>query len=315
MPRPLVSLALAILLATTLSSARAEEATTVRVSTVSILDAAPLHAALSNGFFKEAGLAVETVPAADATAALAALAAGEADVAFADSVSIARAAAGGLGLKVIAAGSFTGEAPPDPAGLVAHCALGSGKALAGKRVAVDSTNGLMWLYVNEWVGTTGGDPSALAYVEMPFAAMAKAVRDGEADAAFIAQPFLAGARHAGLRVAAWPYNTVQRSIPLWMYAATASFTSDARALQGFVGAYNRGVEWMNANAGSAERAAALAAAADVTPDAIDGSEGLVFATTIDPATLQPTIDLMRAFGLLDDLLPVHTLLGETVAGR
>src|SRR5688572_20774643 len=115
------TLRFAALGAATLALATAAHAQPVklRVSTIPIIDTAPMQAAIAKGFFAEQGLEVDTTPTAGGAVGLPALAAGAVQITFSNIISIVLGAKQGLGFEVIAAGSGTGDTTPDLAAMVA----------------------------------------------------------------------------------------------------------------------------------------------------------------------------------------------------
>src|SRR5690606_33035549 len=120
------------------ASAQAQQLTKLRVSTIPIIDTAPMQAAIAKGYFAAEGLEVDTTPTAGGAVGLPALAAGQVQITFSNIISIVLGAKQGLGFQVIAAGSGTGGEPPDLAGMLVKTgsAIKTGKDLEGKRVAV-----------------------------------------------------------------------------------------------------------------------------------------------------------------------------------
>ena len=54
--------------------------------------------------------------------------------------------------------------------------------------------------------------------------MTDALRSDRVDAAFVVEPFLSsGLQSKTAQVIGWPYNAVQKSIPVGMYATTSSY--------------------------------------------------------------------------------------------
>jgi NitT/TauT family transport system substrate-binding protein len=180
-------------------AAGAAELTKLRVSTIPIADTASFEVAREKGFFAAEGLEIDTTPTSGGAVGIPALMSGQLQIAYSNVVSIILAASQGLDLVVIAAADETSDAPPDLAGLVAKPGAGfkDGKALEGKRVAVNSRNNIIWLYAREWIGVTGGDPNKVTYVEVPFPQMMDAVQQGRVDAAMLVEPFLSGGLKGG----------------------------------------------------------------------------------------------------------------------
>lgn len=299
--------------------ALAQDLTTLRVSTIPIIDVAPMEIARTKGFFEEAGLQIDTTPTAGGAVGLPALASEAVQVTFSNSVSIALGAAQGLGFKVVAAGSFTGEEAPDVAAIVAKPEAGitSGADLSGKSVAVNTRNNVIWLYANAWVDATGGDASSVTYLEVPFPQMLDAIDGDQVDAAFLVDPFLnAGVSGGAVEVVDYPYYTVEPSIPIGMYAMTEQFIeANPETVTAFVEAYNRGVDWANENAGSDEWNEIVSGYTRLPPDRLEGLQVPPFKKMIDPAELQTTLDLMVEYGLLREEMSADTMLHDTVLGE
>jgi len=314
-PSALLLLAAALWTGAALEPASTQE-TTLRVSTIPIIDTAPLHIAIAKGFFKDEKLTVDTTPTAGGAVGLPALAAGAVQVAFSNSVSIAIGASQDLGFKIIAAGSFTGAEPPDLAGIVAKpdSKIATGKDLEGKKLAVNTRANVIWLYANAWVEATGGNPKSVTYLEVPFPQMLDALAGGQVDAAFIVDPFLsAGLSSGNVKLVGWPYNKVQKSIPIGMYAATEEYIAkNPDVIRAFVKAYNRGVDWANANAGSDEWKKIISGYTKLPVERLEKLKVPPFEKVIDPTALQPTIDLMKKFGLLRGDLSAKSILYSTV---
>jgi NitT/TauT family transport system substrate-binding protein len=293
--------------------------TTLRVSTIPIIDTAPLHIAIAKGFFKDEQLTVDTTPTTGGAVGLPALAAGAVQIAFSNSVSIAIGASQDLGFKIIAAGAFTGAEPPDLAGIVAKpdSKIATGKDLEGKKLAVNTRANVIWLYANAWVEATGGNPKSVTYLEVPFPQMLDAVAGGQVDAAFVVDPFLsAGLSNGSVKLVDWPYNKVQKNIPIGMYAATEQYIAkNPQVIRSFVKAYNKGVDWANANAGSDEWKTIISGYTKLPVERLEKLKVPPFHKAIDPAKLQPTIDLMKKFGLLRDSLSAKSIVSETALAQ
>jgi NitT/TauT family transport system substrate-binding protein len=228
--------------------------TKIRVSTIPIIDTAPLQVGIAKGFFAAEGLEIDTTPTAGGAMGLPALAAGQVQITFSNIISVVLGAKQGLGFEVIAAGSNTGDKTPDLAALVAKkgSAIKTGKDLEGKRVAVNTRNNIIWLYARAWVQATGGNPDAVTYLEVPFPQMVDAVKGDRVDAAFVVEPFLsAGVASDSVSIVGWPYNAVQKRIPVSQYVATKTFiTQNPGVIDRWVRAYNKSVDWTNQNQGS-----------------------------------------------------------------
>ena len=285
------------------------QTTKLRVSTIPIIDTAPLQVAIAKGFFAEEGLEVDTTPTAGGAAGLPALAAGQVQVTFSNIISIA------LGFEIITAGSNTGERAPDLAGLVVKkgSSLKTGKDFEGKRIAVNTRNNIIWLYARAWVRATGGNPDAVTYLEVPFPQMIDAVRGDRVDAAFVVEPFLsAGVASDAVSVAAWPYNIVGKNIPVGMYAASKTFIAqNPQVIEKFVRAHQKAVGWANQNKGSSEWLKIVSAYTRLSPDALKGLKLPPYNKTVDVPGIDAVVDQMRKHGLLEGSIDTKALMYRT----
>jgi len=275
----------------------------MRVSTIPIIDTAPLQVAIAKGFFTAEGIEVDTTPSAGGASGLPALAAGQVQIAFSNIISIVLGAKQGLGFEVIAAGSNTAGTPPDLAAMVVKTgsALKTGKDMEGKRIAVNTRNNIIWLYARAWVQATGGNPDAVTYLEVPFPQMLDAVRGDRVDAAFIVEPFLsAGVKSQGVSIIGWPYNAVQKNIPVAQYAATRTFIQQNPGLiERWVRAYNKGVDWTNQNVGTEEWTKIVSGYTRLAPEQIATLKLPPYEKTVNPAAIDQVVELMRKHGLTE----------------
>lgn len=272
-----------------------------RIGTLPTYDFAASEVAIAKGFYKEEGLAIETMPAAGA-AGISALVAGQLQVVSTSSVPILIAAMQGLNPVIIGAGDTTGDTPPDLAGLVAKKGAGfkTGKDLEGKTIAVNARNNIIWLYAREWIERTGGDPAKVTFSEVPFPQMADAVQNGRVDTAMMVEPFLSAALKAGIiESVSWPYAEVQKRIPVAQYVTTKAYAdANPDAVARFRKAHDRGVDWTNQNIETQEFRQIVSAYTKVPVDRIADAARPVFVKKIKMTSLEQLAALMKKHGLL-----------------
>ena len=291
------------------------QTTKIRVSTIPIIDTAPLQVGIAKGFFAAEGLEVDTTPTAGGAMGLPALAAGQVQITFSNVISVVLGAKQGLGFEIIAAGSNTGEKTPDLAALIAKkgSTIKTGKDLEGKRVAVNTRNNIIWLYARAWVQATGGNPDAVTYLEVPFPQMVDAVKGDRVDAAFVVEPFLsAGVASDAVSIVGWPYNAVQKRIPVSQYVATKTFISQNPGLiDRWVRAYNKSVDWTNQNQGSEEWTKIIAAYTRLAPEQIRSLSLPPYEKTVDPASIDMVVEQMRKNKMIEGPFDSKALLYRT----
>lgn len=298
-----------------LASAPAQDGLTkLRVSTIPVIDAAPLHAALAKGFFREQALDVDITPTVGGATGLPALAAGQIQVALSNIVSIVLGAQQGLGFEMIAPTSASNDQPPNSAGLVAKRGsnLKAGKDLEGKRVAVNTRNSINWLVVREWVRLTGGDPDKLTFLEVPFPNMGDALKGNQLDAAFMVDPFLSEGLSSGVtEVVGWPYDKIMKRVPIAQYAATKGFIqSNPDVIERWVRGYNKGIDWINQNKGSDDWYSLIAGYTHLTTAQLRNIALPVWDKTVDSSRVAKMIEIMRANGMLESNVDSKSLLNN-----
>ena len=296
--------------------AQAQAPVKLRVSTIPIIDTAPLQAAIAKGFFTEQGLEVDTTPTAGGAVGLPALAAGQVQITFSNIISIILGAKEGLGFQIIAAGSGTSDTAPDLAGMVTKkgANLKTGKDFEGKRIAVNTRNNIIWLYARAWVQATGGNPDRVTYLEVPFPQMVDAVRGDRVDGAFVVEPFLSAGLNGGLELVGWPYNTVQKRIPVGQYAASRTFiAANPGVIERFVRGYNKGADWINQNKGSDEWLKIVSGYTRLAPEQLKSLSLPLFEKLVDPAGVEQVVVQMRRQGMLEarEVIDVKGLLYRT----
>lgn len=290
------------------------QTTKVRVSTIPIIDIAPMHVAMAKGYFAAEGIEVDTTPTQGGAAGIPALAAGQVQVVFSNVVSVVQAAKQGLPLQIIAPASTTGDAPPDQAALIAKkgSPFRTGKDFEGKRIAVNTRNNIIWLYARAWVKHTGGNPDAVTYLEVPFPQMVDAVRGDRVDAAFAVEPFVSGAVAADMQVVSYPYTAVQKRMPVAQYVASRTYIQqNPQVIDGWVRAYNKGVDWVNGNLKSEELLQIISGYTRIPPQVIARLPAAPYEKTVDPAALLPVVEQMRRNGLLEGEFDPRSILHRT----
>ena len=296
---------------------RAAELVKLRVSTIPIADTAAFEVAREKGFFAAEGLEVDTTPTQGGAVGIPALLSGQLQVASSNIVSIILAASQGLDLVIIAAGDATSDAPPDLAGVVAKpgAPFRNGKALEGKRVAVNSRNNIIWLYVREWVDRTGGDPNKVNYIEVPFPQMTDAVLQDRVDAAMLVEPFLSGGLKSGqLESIGWPYSTVQKRIPVSQFVTTRTWAqANPEIVAKFRRAHDRGVDWSAANLGSDEFLTIVSGYTRAPVDRMKNATMPIFVKTVDPKGIELVAALMKRQGLLKTDVNIDSLIDPAIA--
>lgn len=175
--------------------------TPITISAIAVSSAAPLEIGVREGYFAAEGLNA-TITYVEASAVVPSVMSGTAQFGFlnAPAVLVAR----NNGVPVVAVAGI-GVPNPDPQTdyiqllVRGDSDLRSFSDIAGKTVAVDTLYQLPDLALRHALRTAGVDPGTIEFVEIPFAQMVDALREGRVDAINASEPFVSAAFAAGAR--------------------------------------------------------------------------------------------------------------------
>ena len=155
------------------------------------MDTAPLFVGQDRGFFKNAGVDVETKPIKLNPLIPAALQSDSAQLGFITPPTFLQAIDGGIDLVAIAGGSVNSATGKSYAVMArAGTDIKSAKDLVGKKVGVPGIGAFLDLLFRDWLIKKGVDPSKITYVEVPFPQGADVLKGGSIDALVTGEPML-----------------------------------------------------------------------------------------------------------------------------
>ena len=284
--------------------ATAASAQTVRVNYIPITDVTPLFVAIDKGYFADEGLSIVPTPSTGGAAGVPGLMAGAFDVMYGNVVSTMLAQQQGFKLEVIAAGTKQFDNPANTNGLVARAGdpIKTGKDLEGKTVAVNTRNGIIWLFARAWIVKSGGDASKVTFKEVPFPQMLDALRGKQVDAAFMVNPFFNAAvtdANAFQFVAA-PYREVQPDVEVGHYISTQEyFARNRETLTKYTRAFRKGVQWYNANLRDPDLVRIISGFTKMQPELVAKLDLQPLPEVVNLASVATTVKLMKDNGLID----------------
>lgn len=281
----------------------AQAPTRLRVSVIPVLDVAPLHAAIREGYFAAEGLEIDTSTTAGGATGLPGLVAGQFRVVFSNCVSIMLGIREGLDFRFISGAAGAGLQPPDSMAILARKGSGiaTGRDLEGKRMASNTRNNIVWLRGVAWVDKTGGDWRRVTTVEVPFPQMADALAGGQVDAAVFSEPFVAAALQTHgdrLERIGWPINETAPGSTIAQYVAMADdITRNAEVFDRFARALHRGADWVNARRGDNALLELIAGFSRVPIERLRLAAFTTYPKGVSVAELTEIIATMTRFGL------------------
>jgi NitT/TauT family transport system substrate-binding protein len=179
-------------------AARAQGLVPLRVAHVPVADAVPYEYATQQGWFRGAGLEIESVLLASGSAAATAVIGGAADIGSSNLFTAVQARAKGLPVVIIAPGGrYQEDLPTSQLLVAADSPIKTGKDLEGRTVAVAGLNDMSSLSIRAWVSEGGGDPTKVRYVEAPMSTMTALIAERHVDAIFVSEPALQNALASG----------------------------------------------------------------------------------------------------------------------
>jgi NitT/TauT family transport system substrate-binding protein len=174
--------------------------TTVSVGVVPIADVAPLYLGRAKGFFREEGLTIRPEVAEGGGPITAAVAGGDVEIGFSNTVSILIAATRRPPLRIIAQGVLGGTDERRAwANLLVRGdgPVESGRDLEGRTIGVNTLNNICEVTIKASLEPEGVDVSTLSFTEVPFSDMTAALATGRVDAVCAVEPVLSQAKAAG----------------------------------------------------------------------------------------------------------------------
>lgn len=273
----------------------------VHVSGTGADDVAPLLYGQKSGLFRAAGLDPTFERSNSGSATVAAVVGGSVDIGKSSMGSIITARAKNIGdLKIHAAGATFRSVKGDVMLVVAPDApVHAAKDLNGKIISVPSLGDQNTLAVRAWSDANGGDSHSISFLELPSSAAAAAVAQGRVAAAALVPPFVAHAVGSGqVRVVA---NVFAAIAPRFLETGWFTTSDYAAKHRDVVLPFGKIMSAASAyvNAHTAETADALSAFSGVPAASIVDTGISFFSTSVDPRDIQPLIDAMAKYGLID----------------
>lgn len=253
------------------------------------------------GIFKRRGIEATITGGMQGGPVIDAVEAGTIDVGGANVVSIATAIQRGDPVVLLAAGSmYDARAPLTVIVTAPDSPLRTGKDLNGKTIEVPSARkDLATMATMAWIDQHGGDSSTVKFVAaFPLEAIAEALKAGKIDASELTEPHLSIQRRAGaVRVLAPTYDAIAPHFMITGWVASKAWVDAHPDLaRRFEQAMRESARWANAH--QPESAPILAAWLGIDPAVVRGMVRSEFGESLDPAMIQPSLDVAARYGAM-----------------
>ncbi|HEV8021984.1 MAG TPA: ABC transporter substrate-binding protein [Candidatus Lustribacter sp.] len=289
------------------SPTRAQGLTTVRCGSVPLDGYGQPYFGVAAGIFRDAGIDLQITNLANSGAIAAAITGGSLDVGLGSVSQIAGAKEKGIPYTFFAPGAvYSADAPSSQLMVEKTSPIHAARDLVGKTVAVDNLTSFTQFATLEWLKKNGVDPSSVKFVELPYPAMPAALDTGRVDAALIAEP----ARTAALATARLVADTNAAIAPTWFISVW--FTTEAWMAANLALAHRlaRAVvqtsSWANVH--HPETAGVLETITKMPHDVILAMSRSRFGTKLDPALMDPLIDIAAKNNMISAPIAARTLI-------
>jgi NitT/TauT family transport system substrate-binding protein len=294
-------------------SGQADATTTLKVSYVPYVGAAPFELGIDKGFFKKRGLEIEQSEGPAPAPIMAQVTSGQLDIGFTTIPALIAAVSGGAPLKAISA--FDGVIDPDnPQGAILvkkGSGIESPKDLEGKKVGVVALQSELDVLLHEVVRRDGGDQTKVQSVQVPFPEMLAALKADRVDAVVNVEPFLTLAEEeGGYDAISFPEVEVVPNRAVTAFVASEDFIEEnPEVVEKFRAAMKESLEYADSNPDEAQQT--MAEVGDMEPELLEKINlGVIFDPTLDEESIEVFRTLMQDFGYVEDPPPASDLLAQ-----
>ncbi|MEE2040279.1 ABC transporter substrate-binding protein [Nocardiopsis sp. CT-R113] len=275
--------------------------TTITAGVIPIVDVAPVHLGVEQGFFEERGIDLRLESGSGGAAIVPGVVSGEFDLAFSNAVSLIVAREQGLPLVVLTNGvTTTGEQGADFGGVFVldDSPVEDVADLEGLTVAANNLNNIGDTTVRQSVREAGGDPAEVEFVELPFPDMPAALETGQIDAVWAVEPFASIIREAGHREIASNFVDTHPELSVAAYFASEQrVAEDPELFEDVTSALEESFAYAEDNPDEVRRI--ISTYTEIDQAVIDRMVLPRFPAETDRESVQALADLMVTDGLLD----------------
>jgi NitT/TauT family transport system substrate-binding protein len=269
-----------------------------------------VYYAAKNGIFTKHGIDAQVSLINSGAAAAAALIGGAADVAYTNITTLILAHNKGVPMQIIAPGALFDNEQRQTTAIVVlkDSPFRSGADLNGKTIGSVSLGDTMAASIQAYVDQTGGDSKTIKIIEVPAAASVEALQAGRISAATMNEPAVSQSLAAGnMRTLTNPNASISKHFLEALFAVMAPVAvTKADAMQRLAQAMHESSVYTNTHL--ADTVDLVAGYSGIAPDVVAHSARFVDALTIDPALIQPVIDVLVKYGLTSPSFPASQLI-------
>jgi NitT/TauT family transport system substrate-binding protein len=273
---------------------------TLKVGYLPLTDFLGMYAAIEQDYLADEGLKLELQAMAGGATIIPAIVGGSLDFGISNYVSVIVANGQGIKIKAFSDSAYGTKASPPFSIIVKNGSpIKTAKDLNGKKVAVNTRNGIVHVGVMEWIDRNGGDAKSVQYVELPFPQMPPAITSGAVDAAAPTEPFVTVATAADATVLSNYLTDLRDPCAISGFISTDDWIAKNRdAAAAFHRANTKGMDFVAKNETVARGYAAKYANLD--PALAAKIKLASLRSTPVPEAVQFWVDMAKKWGLLDN---------------
>jgi NitT/TauT family transport system substrate-binding protein len=299
--------------ATTATGSKGLEKTTIKVGALPIPDAVSLYIANAKNFFKDEGLTVEPQTITGGAVAIPMIEGGQLDISQTNYVSTFLAVSKGKKIKLV---GDAYQAGPNTFNIMVKkdSPIKTVADLKGKTILVNNLNNVATLAVETQLKVAGLTKTDVKFAEKPFPEMGNAVNTGQADAAWITEPFITANQSAlGFQKLADTMTGQTENLPIAGWMATEEWAQKyPKTLAAFQRAISKAQQLASTDRKEIE-------AMLPTYTKIDAKTTSVITLGTYPSELnvnrlQKVADLMTEYGYLTSPIDVKSVIAAPAAG-
>jgi NitT/TauT family transport system substrate-binding protein len=260
----------------------------------------PLYA-VDMGFFARAGIAPSLLSIPNSSAVIEALVSGTIDVGYVNITNLEVAYKKGISLVAIApAAVLSAAADKQNVYLMVRNGgqISKPQDFAGKTVATPGLKSLVEIGASAWIDKNGGDSTKIHYLELPFPAIAAALKQGRVDAAVLLEPFASDAKSVAHTIGPNPMGAIAPIALAGAFITTKTWAAAHPDLvRAFAEAISETANWANANQDKSLVILCKYTATDI--QTLKGTHRAFFGDRLRPELIQPTINVIARYNLID----------------
>lgn len=276
---------------------RAPAADPLRIASAPIDASAEAYYATDMGFFAQAGIDAQLSALSNGAAIASAVASNSVDVGFSNLISVAAAYKRNVPLTLLAPASLYLASDPTSVLMVpSNSPARTARDLDGKTFGASGLRTITEYAPRLWLDKNGGDSSTVKFVEMTFPQIVEALGASRIDAAIVAEPFIAEAKHVA-RIFANAYDAVGKRYLIGVWFTSAGWAQAHPDLaRRFQTVLARTAQWADGH--TRESGEILQKYGKLDPEVARTMLRVVYAPRFERAEMQPVIDLAARYGAI-----------------